>query len=216
MAQPQKTVKPAASVAQMRQSPGSGNAGAARAAGSQSPRVSNPAFALTKFRPQGRLPAKPVGAFMPKLTRTAFEKFGFSTAQLLTDWAQIVGPQLAASTSPDRIKWPKTPGADRSDGESRSGPRSGATLHVRVDPARALDVQYKAALIIDRINGYFGYRAVADIRIVQTQVASSQPPLTASKPRGPVIPEPVLATVTDDGLRAALERMQSGLATRRR
>jgi hypothetical protein len=161
------------------------------------------------------MPSRHVGTFMPKLTRTAFEKFGFSTAQLLTDWAQIVGPQLAATTSPDRIKWPKLPGAGGPDGEAR-GARAGATLHVRVDPARALDVQYKAGLIIERINGYFGYRAVADIRIVQTQIAPLPPPLVAAKPRAPIVPEPVLTTIADEGLRAALERMQMGLATRRR
>ena len=36
--------------------------------------------------------AKAVGSFVPQLTRKAFEKYGFSTATLLTDWAVIVGP----------------------------------------------------------------------------------------------------------------------------
>ena len=33
---------------------------------------------------------------VPKITRKVFEKFGFSTATLLTDWAVIVGADLAA------------------------------------------------------------------------------------------------------------------------
>lgn len=198
MALPQKSVKLPLGVAQKRQQP-----------------LAKSGFSVTTHRPPGRIAARSVGAFMPKLTRTAFEKFGFSTAQLLTDWAQIVGPQLAATTSPDRIKWPRAPGQDAGDREG-SGPRAGATLHLRVDPSRALDVQYKASLIIDRINGYFGYRAVADIRIVQAVTAGGPHPIAPRPPAVPVVPEPAIAAITDSGLRAALERMQSGLAARRR
>jgi hypothetical protein len=197
MAQPQKTVQQPVSVAKKRQ----------------------PGFGYTPHtpsspRPAGRVAARAVGSFVPKLTRTAFEKFGFSTAALLTDWAQIVGPQLALTTSPDRIKWPKSVDQDMAGG--RTGPRSGATLHISVEPARALDVQYKTQLIIDRINSYFGYRAVGDLRIVQSRVAVTPP--MPSRPRAPIAaatPDPVLGTIADEGLRAALERMQQGMLARR-
>jgi hypothetical protein len=170
-------------------------------------------------RPSQRMAPRAIGAFVPKLTRTAFEKFGFSTAALITDWPQIVGASLAKTTSPDKIRWPRAPGAQGGAGEERapSGPRSGATLHLSVEPALALDVQYKTALIIDRINAYFGYRAVADLRIVQKSGVS---PVDA-RGAGPrvsaaVVPEPAVAAIADNGLRAALERMQSGLVTRSR
>lgn len=161
----------------------------------------------------GRVSARAVGSFVPKLTRTAFEKFGFSTAALLTDWAQIVGPQLAATTTPDRIRWPKSP--DQLSATGGKGPRAGATLHISVDPARALDVQYKSGLIVDRINAYFGYRAVADLRIVQAPIAAV-PPLVP-RPRAPSSspPDAQLGLIADDGLRAAFERMQSGMRARR-
>lgn len=38
---------------------------------------------------------------------------------------------------------------------------------LQVDPAVALDIQYQSAQLIERINAYFGYRAVANLRIVQ-------------------------------------------------
>lgn len=162
----------------------------------------------------GRVSARSVGMFVPKLTRTAFEKFGFSTVALITDWAQIVGPTLAQTTTPDRIRWPKTVGQDAVGG--RTGPRAGATLHLSVEPARALDVQYKSQLIIDRINAYFGYRAVADLRIVQASVmATAVAPAAKSRAQQPVALDPVVGTIADDGLRAALERMQQGMISRR-
>lgn len=196
MAQPQKTVQQTASVAKKRQ----------------------PAFGHTPHTPVTarsgqRIAARSVGTFVPKLTRTAFEKFGFSTAALLTDWAQIVGPQLAQTTTPDRIRWPKTVEQDMAGG--RTGSRTGATLHISVDPARALDVQYKTSLIIDRINQYFGYRAVADLRIVQVRVEMPPQPVARSRPAVAATPDPMITAIADDGLRAALERMQQGMLARR-
>ena len=162
---------------------------------------------------------KAVGALVPGLTRKAFEKFGFSTATLLTDWANIVGADLARYTAPDRLKWPRA----KEDADGEAGPqRQGATLVLRVDLGRAIDVQYKARQITERINAHFGYRAVAEIRIIQAPVEGALPPVaaeaaratpakTARRPFNRNETAPLLAAVSDDGLRAALERMLAGL-----
>jgi hypothetical protein len=115
------------------------------------------------------VPTKTVGSFVPTLTKKAFEKFGFSAATLITDWARIAGTELAQYTMPDKLKWPR--GADASGIYEDEGERRGATLILRVDPARALDVEYRARQIMDRINAYFGYRAVETIRLVQAPLS---------------------------------------------
>ena len=51
--------------------------------------------------------ARTVGSFVARLTRPAFEKFGFSAATLITDWGTIVGADIARYTSPQRLKWPR-------------------------------------------------------------------------------------------------------------
>jgi len=205
MTQSQKTVRPARSVAQTRQS-------AAAKAGS--------AFTVTVPRLERRAVARSVGAFVPRLTQTAFEKFGFSTAQLLTDWPVIAGAKLATMTIPDKIVWPRRVGQGADEGGSATGARSGATLHLRVDPSRALDVQYGSALLIDRINAYFGYRAVSDIRLLQVpmpgQSTAAHVPQMGLKPTVQARPpEPALVGIQDEGLRAALERMSAGISSRR-
>jgi hypothetical protein len=118
---------------------------------------------------------KSVGSFLPGLTRNAFQKFGFSTATLVTDWPVIAGAELAAYTAPERLKWPR--GVERSeDGAQLAGKgRSGATLVLRVDGARALEVQYKSRQVLERINAYFGYAAVAEQRILQAPVEGRLP-----------------------------------------
>lgn len=151
-----------------------------------------------------------VGAMVPKITRKVFEKFGFSTATLLTDWSVIVGADIARYTLPERLKWPR--GYEGAAGESEAG-RPGATLMLRVEPARALDVQYKARLLTDRINAYFGYRAVADIRIIQAPVARPDTAQTAIQrpPQPPHAPCPAVQAVADDMLRAALAELEASI-----
>ena len=130
------------------------------------PRVSAPLPQRYQRRPRGFISARAVGTYVPKLTHKAFEKYGFAAAALITDWAMIVGKDVAAYTAPERLKWPRGVGI-RDDVEEGTEGRPGATLIVRVEPARALDVQYKGQQLIERINGHFGYRAVAELRILQ-------------------------------------------------
>jgi hypothetical protein len=156
--------------------------------------------------------ARAVGAYVPKLTRKAFEKYGFSAAALLTDWATIVGEEIARVAVPERLKWPRDVRI-REDIEAGAEGRPGAVLVLRVDPARALDVEYKGRQIVERINGYFGYRAIAELRILQAPLV---PPAPAAASPGKPTPcaAPELAAIADERLRAALTRLKSGLMSR--
>jgi hypothetical protein len=174
---------------------------------------SSPATSAPAPAKRGYVAAKAVGSFVPKLTRKAFEKYGFSAATLLTDWATIVGKDLASFTAPERLKWPR--GVDiRDDVEAGAQGRPGATLVLRVDPARALDVEYKGRQLLERINGYFGYRAIAELRILQAPLAKPTAPPTAPAAPPPPCAAPELAAIADERLRAALGRLKSGLMAR--
>lgn len=161
--------------------------------------------------PRAMYKGRAVGALVPKITRKVFEKFGFSTATLLTDWTTIVGAGLAEYTQPERLKWPRGfEGAPAAEAETG---RPGATLMLRVEPARALDVQYKTRLICDRINAYFGYRAVAEIRLVQAPLsrkeAVSQP--ARAKPQ----PRPDFKPTDNDELNSALRDLEASIRAER-
>jgi hypothetical protein len=164
------------------------------------------------------LSARPVGSFVPKLTKKALEKYGFSAATLLTDWAAIVGPDLAHFMAPERLKWKRGVAAYGEVEDGAEG-RPGATLVLRVEGARALDVQMRSRQLIDRLNTYFGYRAVAEIRIVQgpvgpAQTAPSDGP--AAWPAPPLGSPPAeVAAIADEGLRSALTRLGASVAAER-
>jgi hypothetical protein len=155
--------------------------------------------------------ARALASLVPRITQKSFEKHGFAAASLITDWAQIVGLELARDTRPLKLKWPR--GVQTfAEVEAGETARPGATLLVQVDPAVALDIQYRSAQLIDRINAYFGYRAVATLRIVQEPIAGAA---GASNPAGitadpaQIGPEnqPESAVGNEDPLASALSRL---------
>jgi hypothetical protein len=173
------------------------------------------AVTFGRGRPAALFGIKAVGSFLPGLTRKAFEKYGFSTASLLTDWPTIAGKELAAYAAPERLKWPR--GTDQGPGETDEAEagRRGATLVLRVDGGRSLDVQHNARQIIERINAYFGYAAIKELRIVQAplpQAHASVPPATRSTGE-PLTHE--VAHIADPRLREALARLGAGVRSGR-
>ena len=157
--------------------------------------------------------ARSVSSYVPRLTRKAFEKYGFATAALLTDWASIVGADVASYTAPERLKWPRDVNAYGDIEDGMQG-RPGATLVIRVEGARALELQHKTHQLIERINAMFGYRAVAELRFIQAPIAvSSQrlPLRPVRQQRSDDASSPEVAAVEDEALKAALARLESSI-----
>ena len=180
-----------------------------RATAHVSPRA---AVGFARKRPNALFGVKAVGSFVPGLTRKAFEKYGFSAATLITDWPAIVGREIATVTAPERLKWPRAVEHAEDDTHTSTGKgRPGATLVLRADGSQALAVQYGSRQIIERINAYFGYAAVAELRIVQAPVDPApglvQPVQRATAP--PLTKE--VAGIADAGLRDALARLGAGV-----
>ena len=174
---------------------------------------SAPAAARPAPPPRPFFAARALASFVPALTRKAFEKYGFSAAALITDWPAIVGKDLAAQTLPERLKWPRQPAVGTTDAAPESKGRPGATLLLRVEGPRALEIEYKRAQIAERINAYFGYRAIVDVRIVQAPLPMPKPPRAARITPADAMPLPA---VTDDELRQALEKLGAGMRAKKR
>lgn len=171
---------------------------------------------------QGQLPpdqrrktnsyVRAAGSFVPKIAAKAFEKFGFHSAEIMTDWARIIGADIAKYSEPERLKWPRTYSSGETLADGRDA-RPGGTLILRVDPSRALEVEYKAAEIMDRINRYFGYRAIETLKIIQAPLkkaaAKSSTPDAATPPPGDV---PVDVSILEDGLKSALTNLWASVS----
>ncbi|MGQ9367197.1 DUF721 domain-containing protein [Azospirillum sp. A39] len=148
---------------------------------------------------------RPIGHTVPQVAGKALGKKGLAFGALITEWPSVVGAQLAQRTQPDRLAFPR-------------GKREDATLHIRAMGAIALELQHLEPLIIERINGFFGYRAVARIKLVHAAPVGT-PALRPPPPRPLSMDEEIAlinatAAVEDDELRAALERFGRSLLGR--
>ena len=143
------------------------------------------------------------------LTQAAFARYGFAYGELLSQWAAITGDTIAKACRPERISWPRQAGENRQ--------RQGGTLILRADPGRALELHYETPRLIERINGFYGYAAIAAIKIRQaaaparTDVDRHVPAL--GKVREAAL-DAELANIGDDALRDALHRLGTGALSR--
>ncbi|MGD9502506.1 MAG: DUF721 domain-containing protein [Methyloceanibacter sp.] len=154
--------------------------------------------------------ARPIGAFSASALDPAARARGFATAALLAEWPSIVGAELAQFTIPDRVVWPRHQRDESGETVRHQGRKEdGAILILRVDGPRAIEVQYRSRQILERVNGHFGYRAVAEMRILQAPVTRKPAPARPAQEAIEPAALPPSASIEDDGLREALMRLGS-------
>ncbi len=86
-----------------------------------------------------------------KINNRAFRRFGFAKSDILLHWKEIVGEVLARSSLPERLVMPKN---------NEKSLRKGGVLNIRVEGSYAPEMQHLEPLVIDRINSYYGFKAV--------------------------------------------------------
>lgn len=160
-----------------------------------------------------------LGKHFKTVAKAVLEKHGSAYAEVLANWPVIAGPQLAAISVPEQIRWPRSAGAEKDKG--RAVQKLGGTLTVRVLPGRALDVQYAAPQIIDRLNAYWGHAAIAAIKTVQGPLPGGVSPRQQPSPDGPDAAEvarlaAAMPGIAEDRLRQALARLGANIAARGR
>ncbi|NIJ37871.1 hypothetical protein FHR22_002574 [Sphingopyxis panaciterrae] len=151
-------------------------------------------------RPRGG-EARSISDLVPEIGRTAFRKFGFIQSSVVSRWREIVGDRLADVTQPAMIRFP-------------AGQKAGGTLHLTISGAHAPMLQHVAPDIIGSVNRFFGYAAIAQVRMTHGQVTPAAP----VQPPAMLKPVPAelgdsLRDIGDPELRTVLERMAAGLAT---
>ena len=144
-----------------------------------------------------------LAASLPAIAGKALGRRGFGEAGIITDWAAIVGPALAAQSLPLKLSFPR-------------GQRSDGVLLVRVAGPLAIELQHLAPQVLERVNTYLGYRAVGQLKLRQGVL----PPAAAVEREPPVLPEAALAElrqqtegIADEALRQALEGLGRALRT---
>jgi hypothetical protein len=124
-----------------------------------------------------------------KLASPALRRHGFAEGALVARWEEIVGPHFAEVTLPLKLGF-----ALKS--------RTGGTLHIQIEGPMATQFQHIEDLVIERVNQFFGYAAVARLRLTQGPVPAPTRRRLPQTNAGP--PPKEVESMPDGPLKSAL------------
>ena len=137
-----------------------------------------------------------------KVTRQALGQRSLAEQGLILDWPSIAGGDVARMCTPQGLSF-----------QHRDRRRDG-TLTLKVQSSQATRLQHLEPQLIERINGYFGYRAIARLRLLHGAApASGEPDARSEAPASHPAPHPAPhgeqtdEPIADPALRAALARL---------
>lgn len=144
-----------------------------------------------------------VSELLPEVGGAAFRRFGFVQSSIVSRWREIVGDRYAGVSSPESIRFPP-------------GRKSEGVLTLVVEGAHAPVMQHVAPVIVERVNRFFGYPAVARLSFRQgiVQLARAKPRPARSNLRVPTDLGDSVRAIADPELRAVLEGLARGLAAK--
>jgi hypothetical protein len=154
---------------------------------------------LAMNKPKRTYP-RPLADFVGRCLGDLFARQGFASGELITHWAEIVGEEIAAHAEPLKLQWSR--GGDPDTSEP-------ATLVLRVEGPAAIEIQHLAPVILERVNRFLGWRAVARIALRQAPLGRRTPHPARSRPDAEAAARIAsgLGDIGDADLRAALARL---------
>ena len=136
-----------------------------------------------KYRePKRTFVPKKIGETLSRVNKNYSSKFGKIEFLIISKWSEIVGSFFADHTEPDKIS------RLTDDYNDFDEPIFKNFLHVRVSPAAAVEFQHYKDTIIEKINSFFGYKAIADLRLQQNFIPEKKN----------VIDKTYMAEITED------------------
>lgn len=104
-----------------------------------------------------------LGEGMSPLIKKLLGGSGLVQVELFAEWKNIVGEETSSYSAPQKIDFKKDS-------------RNGGILHIAVpDGAFALEISAQKNILLEKVNSYFGYQAISDIRLTINDVFFKQP-----------------------------------------
>ncbi len=152
----------------------------------------------------GPLTSKPLSALLAGIFNDAFKREGFASRELVTRWGEIVGRDIATYAEPLKIQWQRP---------IEGQPEIPATLILRVEGPRALEIQHSSTVILERVNRFFGWNAVGKIALRQAPLSRPMRRKVRKPPSEAAVAEEArdLEAVDDDNLRTAIARLGASI-----
>ena len=103
---------------------------------------------LTKNFIQG---LRPLSSTLPPKIKKVLKKNGFNLSSIVDNWTNIVGSDISNNCYPINVK--------------AQGNTKEVTLIINVIHGKEIDIEYNRKNIIDKVNSYFGYMFINNVKI---------------------------------------------------
>ena len=94
---------------------------------------------------------RPFGNTLPRSVKGILKKNGYNYSEIISKWNLLVGKDISSCCYPKSIKMTR-------------GDKSG-TLILSIERGNEINIEYSKKEIIDKINSYFGYKLINEIRL---------------------------------------------------
>ena len=94
---------------------------------------------------------RPFGNVLPRGVKGILKKNGYNYSEIINKWSMLVGKDIANCSYPKSIKMTKG--------------NTNGTLMLAVKRGSEIDVEYSKKEIINKINSYFGYKLINEVRL---------------------------------------------------
>ena len=94
---------------------------------------------------------RPFGNTLPRVVKGILKKNGYNYSEIISKWNMLVGKDISSCAYPKSIKMKK--------GDSNG------TLVLAIKRGDEINIEYSKKKIIDKINSYFGYKLISEIKL---------------------------------------------------
>ena len=94
---------------------------------------------------------RPFGNTLPRGVKSILKKNGYNYSEIISKWSVLVGKDISSCTYPKSIKMKK--------GDSNG------TLVLAIKRGDEINIEYSKREIINKINSYFGYKLINEIKL---------------------------------------------------
>ena len=94
---------------------------------------------------------RPFGSTLPRGLKGILRKNGYNYSEIVSKWSALVGKNISSQSFPRSIKVKKG--------------NSNGTLILNINRGNEVEMEYSKNNIINKINSYFGYKLVSEIKL---------------------------------------------------
>jgi hypothetical protein len=142
---------------------------------------------------------KKVGSSLPKIINKNIKEKNFVEISLIKKWREIIGDDIAKFCWPIKIVF--------SEINNLNG-----IIFLKTMRGKSMEIEFKNEEIIEKLNQYFGYKAIAKISVVQDfSIKGTYKEDKITKKRGKKVQSKVINKIKKNNIKTALKKLNKTL-----